>query len=203
MHKKLFIFDLDGVLVEACDWHRDALNEALMETCGFSISHEQHVSTFNGIPTSQKLRILTSKGMVSEEKHKLINDLKQEKTIEIINNSAFVRPEKIEMIKILKEKGHVVACYTNSIRKTATLMLKKTGIYNLFDCILTNQDVVKPKPDPEGYVYLMNKFKFSKQNTFIVEDSPKGTKAAKDSGAYVIKVKNADEVNIEILRSFT
>ena len=29
MSNKLFIFDLDGVLVEACDWHRDALNEAL------------------------------------------------------------------------------------------------------------------------------------------------------------------------------
>ena len=200
MHKKLFIFDLDGVLVEACDWHRDALNEALMEACGFCISQKEHVITFNGIPTSQKLKILTDRGLVDQKKHNFINDLKQEKTIEIIKNSAFLRPEKIEMIKTIKNKGHVVACYTNSIRKTATLMLKKTGIYDLFDCILTNQDVNSPKPNPEGYVHLMNKFNFSKENTFIIEDSPKGLEAAKKSGANVIKVKNADEVNINIIR---
>tara|TARA_R100000406_G_scaffold88789_1_gene74395 strand:- start:905 stop:1516 length:612 start_codon:yes stop_codon:yes gene_type:complete len=201
MHKKLFIFDLDGVLVEACDWHRDALNEALMETCGFSISQEEHITTFNGIPTSQKLKILTSKGLVAAEKHQRINDLKQEKTIKIIEDSAYFRPEKAQMINAIKNKGHVVACYTNSIRKTATLMLEKTGIYDLFDHILTNQDVRDPKPNPEGYIHLMNLYNVDKNDTFIIEDSPKGLKAAKDSGAQVIKVKNADEVNIEIVRS--
>ena len=34
---KLVIFDLDGVLVDACEWHQRALNEALMEVCNYSI----------------------------------------------------------------------------------------------------------------------------------------------------------------------
>ena len=31
---KLVIFDMDGVLVDACEWHRIALNEALKEEIG-------------------------------------------------------------------------------------------------------------------------------------------------------------------------
>jgi len=200
MDKKMFIFDLDGVLVDACDWHRDALNDALLKTCNYTISQEDHVATFNGIPTSKKLIILSKMGIVPAEKHELINNLKQKLTIEIIEKKAKQRNEKIEMIKKIKEKGHVVCCYTNSIRKTAHLMLKKTGIYEMFDFILTNQDVNNPKPDPEGYIFLMNKFNFSKENTFIIEDSPKGIKAAITSGANVIKVKNADEVDIQTIR---
>ena len=201
MHKKLFIFDLDGVLVEACDWHRDALNEALMETCNFQISEEEHKSTFNGIPTSKKLEILTDRELVPKNKHKEINDLKQQKTIEIIQRCATIRQEKIEMIEAIKREGHIVCCYTNSIKKTAFLMLKKTGIQHLFNYILTNQDVNEPKPSPEGYLFLMEKFNFDKKSTFIIEDSPKGIAAATSSGANILVVKNADEVNIEIVRS--
>ena len=81
-------------------------------------------------------------------------------------------------------------------------MLEKTGICRFFDYILTNQDVNKPKPNPEGYVYLMEAFQINKDNTFIIEDSPKGLEAARSSGANVIKVKNASKVNIETVRDF-
>ena len=200
MNKKMFIFDLDGVLVDACDWHRDALNNALLKICNYKISLEEHNEIFNGIPTSKKLTILSKMKKIPTEDHKAINDLKQKFTIEAIEKQAYRREEKIDMIKQIKEKGHTVCCYTNSIRKTANLMLKKTGIYEMFDFVLTNQDVSNPKPDPEGYIFLMNKFNFSKENTFIIEDSPKGILAAKNSGANVIEVKNADEVSVNIIR---
>lgn len=202
MSKKLFIFDLDGVLVEACDWHRDALNEALMEKCQYKISEKDHVETFNGIPTSKKLSILSDMGIVSKDQFKDIHDLKQEKTIDIINKNAFIREEKVLMIQTLKYHNYIVCCYTNSIRKTAELMLEKTGIINLFDEIVTNQDVSKPKPDPEGYNYLINKYKIPIGNVYIIEDSPKGIQAAEASGANVIKVKNADDLDITKLRRY-
>lgn len=202
MNKKLFIFDLDGVLVEACDWHRDALNAALKESYGYTISQHDHVTIFNGIPTSKKLQILTNMGVLPEDSHKKINDLKQEKTIEMIENNAYVREEKIEMIKEIKENNHIVCCYTNSIRKTAELMLHKTGIKDMFEKILTNQDVSNPKPDPEGYKLLMLEFGIPSEHTYIIEDSPKGIAAAEGSGANVIRVKNADDVDITKIRRF-
>ena len=39
---KLVVFDLDGVLVDACEWHRVALNKALKALCDYEISLEEH-----------------------------------------------------------------------------------------------------------------------------------------------------------------
>ena len=196
----LVIFDLDGVLVDACEWHRLALNEALMEVANYSISPSDHYGIFNGIPTKVKLEKLSRLGVLQKDKHQEIYELKQKKTVEIIEKSANIREEKIELLKFLKAEGHTVACFTNSIRMTADLMLEKTGIKDLFDLITTNQDVVNPKPHPEGYLATMDHFSFSPEDTLIIEDSPKGVEAATASGAQVLVVKNPDEVNLSTIK---
>jgi len=200
MGEKLVIFDLDGVLTDACEWHRIALNEALKRICDFEISMEDHVNTFNGIPTKKKLRILADKGIVKENDFNKIFELKQKITVEIIREQADYRPEKVEMIQRLREKGIHVACYTNSIRETAELMLRKTGVLDLLEEVITNEDVDMCKPNPEGYLILVEKFNVLKENVIIIEDSPKGLEAAYASGCKVIAVPNPDSVSIDLLK---
>lgn len=197
---KLVVFDMDGVLVDACEWHRSALNEALKEICNYEISLDDHLKEYNGIPTKIKLKKLAAKNIIKEELFDTIENKKQEKTIEIINKNAFIRNEKIELMKFLKSKNINIACYTNSIRKTTELMLNKTGILKYFDLIITNQDVIKPKPDPEGYLLILKKLNIPFKNTIIVEDSPKGLEAANKTGCIILPVKNPDEVTINIFK---
>ncbi len=197
---KLIIFDMDGVLVDACEWHRIALNEALKEVCNYEISLEDHYNFFNGIPTKVKLKKLNNLGIIKEEYFEKIENLKQEKTIKIIKKYAKQRQEKIDLLKYIKSKGVKTACYTNSIKMTAELMLKKTGVLNFLDLLITNQDVKNPKPDPEGYLLVLENLNISKTNTIIIEDSPKGVEAATLSGCRVLKVKNPEEVNIELIK---
>jgi len=200
--KKLIIFDLDGVLVDACEWHRLALNEALKEVCNYEISLEEHYSTFNGTPTKVKLQKLTEMGILASGQHQEVYDRKQELTVETIRENAAHRKEKVDMIEELKQNEYSIACYTNSIRNTAILMLQKTGVLEHLDYLLTNQDVKKSKPDPEGYLFLVKKFNVQKNDVIIVEDSPKGRAAAHASGCNVIEVENPDEVNIELFREY-
>jgi len=195
---KLVIFDLDGVLVDACEWHYVALNKALKQVSNYQISPEDHESTFNGIPTREKLRILTDMKKISEDDHNKIYEIKQSITKETIKKYSTIKFEKIKMIKGLKEKGLKVCCFTNSIRDTAELMLSTSGVIDLLDMIVTNQDVEKPKPDPEGYLKILSHFNISSKEAVIVEDSPKGIEAAILSGCQVIGVKNAKDVNLEL-----
>lgn len=199
---KLVIFDLDGVLVDACEWHRLALNEALKEICNYEISLSDHRSIFNGLPTRVKLEKLIEEGKIQQKDHDAIHKLKQKKTVEIINRSADEREEKINLIMWLKEKNINVACFTNSIRETATLMLKKTGIYDMLELIITNEDVDKPKPDSEGYKKVLKHFNYTPERVMIIEDSIKGICAAVDSGCRVFKVNNAEDVHIENVKGF-
>tara|TARA_R110002020_G_scaffold464493_2_gene685246 strand:- start:19519 stop:20127 length:609 start_codon:yes stop_codon:yes gene_type:complete len=197
---KLVIFDLDGVLVDACEWHRVALNEALKEVCDYEISLDDHNKKFNGTPTRAKLQRLVEMGKVSPSDVDSVYKLKQKKTIEVIESSAEIRPEKIKMIKWIRNKDISVACFTNSIRETTTLMLQKTGIIDLFDLVTTNQDVNNAKPNPEGYLSTLNYFNAEPHETLIIEDSPKGMEAAIASGCNVVRVKNPDDVDIELMR---
>ena len=106
------------------------------------------------------------------------------------------------MINELKQNGYYVACFTNSIRETAVLMLDKTGVLEHLDYLVTNQDVEKTKPDPEGYLFLVNKFNVDKKNVTIIEDSPKGLAAAYASGCNVIKVGDPSEVDAELFKEY-
>jgi len=193
---ELVIFDLDGVLVDACEWHRVALNQALQEICGYEIPLEEHYSTFNGLPTKEKLKLLTKQKLVKRKDYEAISQRKQELTLEIIEAKGAVDQTKIDLMRALKKKGIHVACCTNSIRQTAELMLQKCGVFDLLEEIVTNEDVKKPKPSPEGYLKVIRKFKVSKKNVVIIEDSPKGYAAAKAAGARVIPVANAKGVEI-------
>ena len=198
---QLIIFDLDGVLVDACEWHRLALNQALYDICNYEISLDSHHANFNGLPTKTKLQKLIASGAVKEEDCSRVYELKQEKTIHLIKHSSLAPDhDKFLMMKLFKSRGVLVACCTNSIRETTRLMLEKSGLGAFLDYVVTNQDVKNPKPDPEGYLKIIEHFGISKDNVIIIEDSPKGLLAARATGCKVIQVKNATEVNLNLFQ---
>ena len=195
---KAVLFDLDGVLVDACDWHYESLNRALDKVAGYTISREDHISTYNGLPTDVKLSALVEKGAIKEKYLPTISKLKQELTLEVIEDLCVVDNSKIQLMRKLTQEGYKIACVTNCIRKTALLMLKKIGVLEYLDCIVSNEDVDKAKPHPEGYLKAMILLETVPANTIIVEDSPKGIQAAKQSGAKVVVVANATQVTENI-----
>ena len=92
MNIEAVLFDLDGVLVDACDWHYLALNSAL-EAIGIPpISRYDHDTTYNGLPTRVKLEMLG----LHEDECALVWKLKQDHTLQTIKENAVIQEEKIE-----------------------------------------------------------------------------------------------------------
>lgn len=192
---KAILYDLDGVLVDATEWHYESLNSALKEICGFVIKREEHISTFNGIPTMKKLEILNNQGRLDRKLFDKIWEKKQEKTFEVIEKSALTDPSKIRLHE--QTKNFKKVCVTNSIRKSAMLMLEKTGQLQYMDFVISNEDIINPKPSPDGYNKAIGKLKLQPNECMIVEDSPKGIEAAKLSKANVYEVNGFYEVTLE------
>lgn len=201
MKIKSILFDLDGVLVDACEWHYIALNQALKSIGINPISIDDHVKTYNGLPTSVKLEML---GLREEEK-KLVWELKQKYTLESIRKNSKIQNEKIKLFTELKKMGIKIVCVTNSIRETAIEMLTQTGQINYFDLIITNEDVIKNKPNPDCYNLAVKKLNLKPSEFIIVEDSPKGIEAAKSSmipNSNIWAVKSSKEVTLKNYRKF-
>lgn len=193
---KAILFDLDGVLVDACDWHYEALNAALLTKQLQPIPRDLHLTVYNGLPTYVKLKMLG----IDEETSKDLNRLKQIYTLSTIRKHAKIMPEKVELHKHIKECGYKIACVTNSIRETAEEMLRMTGQLEYMDLLITNEDVENNKPAPDCYNLAIEKLQADPAETLIVEDSPKGIQAAKASkaGRYV-EVKDTTEVNLNTI----
>ncbi len=194
---KAVIFDLDGVLVDACDWHYHSLNDALEHFKGFRISHDEHIQKYNGLPTSRKLEIL---GITEESEKEQIWKMKQEKTLENIKKYGFHDKYKIKMLKKLKNEGFKIACVTNSIRLTAEKMLKVTGQLYFMDTVIANEDVKNNKPSPDCYHLAFKTLGITREECIIVEDSPKGKQAAYASGAKVLEVEDIYDVTYDNIR---
>jgi len=198
---KLIIFDLDGVLVEAKEIHFDSLNLALKDIDEkFVISWEDHLRTYDGLKTYDKLNLLSKyKGLPLDKTilDKIFNR-KQDYTLNALTNLG--RNLKfISLFEQLKLNGYIIACCSNSVEKTVILSLTNLGIINYFDLILSNESVKYSKPHPEIYWKAMSYFGALPSDTLIVEDSPTGLTAAFKSGAKVLRVQNTNDFDFEKL----
>ena len=71
--KKLIIFDLDGVLIDTKDTHYMALNKALEEAgSSYVITESEHISTYDGLSTKEKLTMLSERKQLPLSLHKKI-----------------------------------------------------------------------------------------------------------------------------------
>lgn len=192
---KAVVFDMDGVLIDAKEWHYDALNRAL-RLFGTEISRADHLTTFDGLPTKKKLELLSATENLPIELHGFLNKLKQIYTMEIIA----VRCKPIFMhemaLSTLKSRGVKLGVASNSVRPTVEAMMQRARLTDYLDLMLSNQDVSRPKPDPEIYTLAMERLGVAPEETLIVEDNDHGIRAARSSGAHVLVVKSVSEVNI-------
>ena len=188
---KLIIFDLDGVLVEAKNIHYEALNEALGEE--YAISWNEHLSTYDGLKTFQKLEMLSKEKELPTDNHQAIWELKQKLTQQKLKE---LKPNQTlqSIMESLVDEGYKLAVCSNSIRKTVLTVLSKLGIMEYMDYVISNEDVDNSKPHPEMYWKAISKMKCLPEETLIVEDSPYGLLAAARSKSYILRVKNTKEV---------
>lgn len=193
---KAIIFDMDGVLIEAKDWHYEALNRAL-KLFGYQISRYEHLTSYDGLPTSKKLQMLSVERGLPPGLHSFINQMKQQYTMEIVHSKCKPRFNHEYALSNLKSKGYKLAVASNSIRNTINVMMEKSNLNRYLDLIVSAEDVKNPKPAPEIYRLTMQNLGLNPENCLIVEDNENGIKAAIASGAYVLKVRDVDEVNLE------
>jgi HAD superfamily hydrolase (TIGR01509 family) len=198
---KAVIFDMDGVLIDAKDWHYDALNKALA-IFGLTISRHDHLVTFDGLSTGQKLKMLSKTYVLPESLHGFINEMKQQYTMDITHQLCKPVFHHQYALAKLKENGYQLAVASNSIRNTVKVMMEKSALMDYLEFYLSNQDVSNGKPDPEIYNLAIQKLGLRPDECVIVEDNENGIKAAKASGAHVLKVETIHDVNFDNITDF-
>ncbi|MDP4025841.1 HAD family phosphatase [Methylobacterium sp. NEAU 140] len=189
------VFDMDGVLIDAKDWHYEALNRALQHF-GMEISRADHLTTFDGLPTRRKLEMLTVTENLPVELHGFLNKLKQIYTLEIVSTRC--RPTFAHEFALsrLKARGLRLAVASNSVRESVAIMMERANLAAHLDLTLSNEDVSKAKPDPEIYTTALARLGVRADETLIVEDNEHGIRAARASGCHLLVVRSVADVTL-------
>lgn len=193
---KAVVFDMDGVLIEAKEWHYEMLNRAL-RLFGYEISRYDHLITYDGLPTSKKLEMLSLEKGLPRGLHRFINDMKQRYTVDIVNAQCSPLFTHEYALSRLRAEGYRLAVASNSIRSTVQLMMERSNLLEYLEFFLSNQDVKKAKPDPEMYTTAITRLGLMPGEVLVVEDNHNGIQAAMTAGAKVMKVKTVYDVNYE------
>ena len=199
--KKLIVFDLDGVLVESRDLHYKALNRALEKIDpAFKIGYEEHLTTYDALPTTKKLEMLSVNKGLPKDRHNEVWSLKQQMTQKVIIEE-YEEDERIKKIlEKLKEEGYILYCASNAVFNTIKLILLKRGFMEYFDYFISCEDVINPKPNPEIYNRLIARAGVRPSDCLIIEDSHIGRESALSSGAHLCEVSSPADVTYELIK---
>lgn len=196
---KAILFDMDGVLIDAREWHYHSLNKAL-QLFGKTITRDDHLDNFNGLPTKEKLEKLSRNRGLPRELHGLIEDLKQKHTRYFIHKYCNPNFHHEYTLSKLKSEGYKLALCSNSIRNSVNLMMELSNLRQYFDITFSNEDVTRPKPDPQIYQLAMEKLGSSPDQCLVVEDNVIGIQSATDAGAFVLRVQSPLEVTYDTVK---
>ncbi len=178
MNSKVFLFDLDGVIVDTAKYHYLAWRN-LANSLGFDFTEEQN-EHLKGVSRVKSLEILLELGNInlSEDKIKALLDVKNNEYLEYVNKmtSDEILPGVIRVLDFLDKKG--VKYALGSASKNASLILEKVDLLDRFSALVDGNDVSKAKPDPEVFLIGASKLKTAPENCIVVEDAIAGIQAA-------------------------
>ena len=100
---------------------------------------------------------------------------------------AKINEHLFNIIELIKETYHI-AIVTTASKKNCLEILEYFNKKQLFDLIISHEDIINVKPNPEGFIKAMEYFDIEPKETIIFEDSDVGIEAARNSQANVFVV---------------
>ena len=184
MSMKAAIFDLDGVIVNTVPLHFKAWQRMFAEY-GKEFDFEDYKEKVDGILRIDGARaILTD---IDEAELKKAADKKQVYFLEYLNSEEIsVYNDTVDLVKALKKEKIKRSVISSS--KNCLPILKKVNLVELFDVILTGNDVTKGKPDPQVFFMAAKKMSVEPGSCVVFEDAVLGVEAGKRAGMKCVGV---------------
>jgi HAD superfamily hydrolase (TIGR01509 family) len=179
------IFDLDGVLINSSVCHRDAF-QAVLAPYGI---HDFDYPTYAGKRTPDVIAEVFHRAGIAADP-KMIAQTAQEKSRlarQLLGEKEPLADGCTEILKQLAAR-YSLALATSGSRPSLEMFLDLTGCRPLFRSILSGEDVVQAKPDPEIYRRSAEALRIPSTHCLVVEDAVAGVEAARASGATVVGV---------------
>ncbi|MDO4775847.1 MAG: HAD family phosphatase [Cardiobacteriaceae bacterium] len=200
MHKPLdaLILDKDGVIFDSERIYAETLKEAL---AAMNLPVDPGlIARFTGLDSASTFALLCEILGQQIDTDALIDDWLRRKDIVYQRDGLPFMPGADKLIRRAYEAGYPLALVTSDSLDRTLEDFSHTD-YSLMQCfsvIITVDDVVNPKPDPEPYLRATAFLGIDPQHALVVEDSDHGANAALAAGANVLLLPGRRQVAADI-----
>ncbi|HET7101366.1 MAG TPA: HAD family phosphatase [Terriglobia bacterium] len=172
------IFDMDGVLIDSHPVHKKVWAQFLASV-NRPVSDKELDFVLDGRKREEILRHFL--GDLPAEQIREYGQRKDEIYEESSRNLKTISGVE-EFLGMLESAGLPMAVATSASFARARGTLSELGILRRFSALVTGNDVVNGKPDPEVFVRAAERLNLAPRNLLVVEDAVSGVKAAKSAG---------------------
>jgi HAD superfamily hydrolase (TIGR01509 family) len=180
-------WDNDGVLVDTEGLYFQATREALSQA-GIDFTRDQFIQISLNRGRSA-FEIAAQRG-VDPGTIAALRSIRNRRYSELLQNGVPVLEGVAETISRLQGKL-LMGVVTSSRREHFEIIHAATGLLPYFDFVLTRENYLKTKPDPEPYLTAIKRSGVNRNSCIIVEDSERGLAAAKAAGIRCVVVPHA------------
>lgn len=178
------IFDCDGTIADTLPVHYQTFKEALAEQ-GYALESDwYHART--GLSSGRLFEAYEEAFDVTLDRESLLARCRT-----LYNNHLDVLREHEFAAGIARDQfGHVpMAVASAGLKSIVTSTLQTLGLLDLFDHVVTIEDVKHPKPAPDLYLLAADKLGVRPERCLVFEDTEEGLEAARNAGMRAIDVR--------------
>ena len=188
-NKKLFIFDLDGTLVDTAPDFKNSINYMLNEINESEVSLDE-IRNWVGYGAKELIRrTLVDKNIPHNEKRieEMLKIFLLHYTHNIDDDSVLFNNVK-NVLEFLKNNGIKLAVCTNKMERLSNILLEKLNVLHMFDYLVGGDSLIRSKPDPFPLLNICEKLNTEISDSIMIGDSATDLNAGKGAGMPVVLV---------------
>ena len=178
---RAFIFDLNGTMINDMEFHIRAWTYILNEELKAGMTHDQVKSQMYGKNSELFIRVFGEGKMTNDEME--FWSMEKEKRYQQAYRPYLRLIDGLdEFLKRAYEAKIPMGIGSAAIPFNIDFVLDQLGIRKYFSAIVSAEDVVISKPDPETFLKAARLLNTAPADCLIFEDAPKGVEAARNAG---------------------
>ena len=176
-----FLFDLNGTMIDDMAYHLDVWYDILVNDLGADLSKEEVKGHMYGKNSELLVRIFGAHRFSQQEMERLSIE-KERRYQQLYRPHLDLLPGLFSFLEEAHEQKIRMAIGSAAIPFNINFVLDTLKIRHYFQAIVSADDVVNSKPDPETYLKAAAQLGVSPSSCIVFEDAPKGVESAQRAG---------------------